>query len=89
VRSPLSCDKISFAHGDVKSLSGLFSAAKIPAGKRSLIPVIEVVKDGAPFVAAVMGSALGYRDWISGYAEHCKNTDGAYIHIEGMSDGTK
>jgi tRNA(Ile)-lysidine synthase len=88
VRSPLPSDKITFAGGMEKALSGLLSGAKIPKAHRHLIPVVESYRDGIMCVAAVAAGIQGARDWLSEYSENLPDS-AVHIKIEGLSDEEK
>ena len=58
IRSGTSSDSFRTADGERKLLSKIFSEWRVPAGKRSLIPVFEDDEN-----RGVWGSLFGYPDW--------------------------
>ena len=57
-------DEIQTADGGTKKLSDVFSDWHIPASERQYIPVVQELKSPGQRIVCILGSPLGYKDWI-------------------------
>ena len=64
IRSAQSADVVRAKDGAERSVSGLFSAWKIPRAERVHIPVVQELLTTEQPLVAVLGSAVGSSDWI-------------------------
>ncbi len=64
VRSFRPGDTVLSADGSEKKVSDIYSDWHVPPEKRSLIPVIQILDENPQRIIAVLGSFLGYKDWI-------------------------
>ena len=64
VRSWRPGDEIQTADGSSKKLADIFADWHVPVGKRQYIPVVQELKNPEQKVLCILGSCLGYKDWI-------------------------
>ena len=64
VRNARLGDTVLCADGSLKRVSDIFSDWQVPAAKRSLIPVIQLLDEKSQRIKAILGSFSGYKDWI-------------------------
>ena len=64
LRSWRSGDEVQTADGGTKKLSDVFSTWHVPALKRQYIPVVQELKNPEQKILCILGSCLGYKDWI-------------------------
>lgn len=64
LRSWRSGDEVQTADGGTKKLSDVFSDWHVPASKRQYIPVVQELKTPEQKIICILGSCLGYKDWI-------------------------
>ena len=57
-------DEIRTADGGTKKLTDVFSDWHVPAQKRQYIPVVQELKTSEQEILCILGSCLGYKDWI-------------------------
>ena len=57
-------DEVQTADGGTKKLSDVFSTWHVPASKRQYIPVVQELKTPEQKILCILGSCLGYKDWI-------------------------
>ena len=57
-------DEIKTADGGTKKLTDVFSDWHIPARRRQYIPVVQELKTSEQNILCILGSCLGYKDWI-------------------------
>ena len=57
-------DEVQTADGGTKKLSDVFSTWHVPALKRQYIPVVQELKNPEQKILCILGSCLGYKDWI-------------------------
>ena len=57
-------DEVQTADGGTKKLSDVFSDWHVPASKRQYIPVVQELKSPGQRIVCILGSPLGYKDWI-------------------------
>ena len=57
-------DEIKTADGGTKKLTDVFSDWHVPARKRQYIPVVQELKTSEQNILCILGSCLGYKDWI-------------------------
>ena len=57
-------DEVLTADGSTKKLSDVFSDWHVPAVKRQFIPVVQELKTPEQKIVCILGSCLGYKDWI-------------------------
>ena len=57
-------DEVQTADGGTKNLSDVFSDWHVPAVKRQYIPVVQEIKTPEQKILCILGSCLGYKDWI-------------------------
>lgn len=64
VRNASPGDTVLCADGQEKKVSDVFSDWHVPAAKRSLVPVVQILNERPQRIKAVLGGFLGYKDWI-------------------------
>ncbi|MBO7583575.1 MAG: tRNA lysidine(34) synthetase TilS [Treponema sp.] len=64
LRSWRSGDEVQKADGGTKKLSDVFSDWHVSASKRQYIPVVQELKTPEQKIICILGSCLGYKDWI-------------------------
>ena len=57
-------DEVLTADGGTKKLTDVFSDWHVPAQKRQYIPVVQELKTPEQKIVCILGSCLGYKDWI-------------------------
>lgn len=64
VRSARLDDSVKSADGKSKKICDIFSDWHVPVDQRSMIPVVQKLKGPEQEIVAVLGSVLGFSDWI-------------------------
>lgn len=64
VRSARLDDFVETADGKAKKVSDIYADWHVPVEQRSLIPVVQKLKGKKQEIVAVLGSVLGFSDWI-------------------------
>ena len=64
VRSWRSGDLVETAEGGRKKLADIFSDWHVPQEKRQYIPVVQELQTPEQKIICILGSCLGYKDWI-------------------------
>ena len=57
-------DQVLTADGGTKKLADIFADWHVPVQKRQYIPVVQELKSPEQKIICIMGSCLGYKDWI-------------------------
>ena len=57
-------DEVLTADGGTKKLADVFSDWHVPVFKRQYIPVVQELKTPEQKIVCILGSCLGYKDWI-------------------------
>ena len=64
LRSWRTGDEVRTADGGTKKLADVFSDWHVPAQNRQYIPVVQELKPPEQKIVCILGSCLGYKDWI-------------------------
>ncbi len=64
MRSWRAGDEVQTADGGTKKLADVFADWHVPQVKRQFIPVVQELKSPEQRILCILGSCLGYKDWI-------------------------
>ena len=64
MRSWRTGDEVQTADGGTKKLADVFSDWHVPVQMRQYIPVVQELKSPEQKIVCILGSCLGYKDWI-------------------------